>query len=116
VATSGWPPKLVVRVCVDSQIVAYAFRCSQCGVRAAKPADDRIVDVLIAAGAHLQLWYLPRELSERHADGPPVNHDDVLDFHFLLLQANWFERLQAVVDRAAGAISQDVSPSTDLVE
>lgn len=87
----------LVRVCVDLNSSAYTFRCPGCGLRASKPADDRTVDVLTAAGVSLELWYLPDELREPHAEGEPVSHDDLLDFHLLLLGDDWFERLEQLV-------------------
>jgi predicted RNA-binding Zn-ribbon protein involved in translation (DUF1610 family) len=95
------PAEIVVRVCLDLRSSAYAFRCPECGLRAAKPANDRIVDFLTSAGASLELWYLPDELREPRPDGPPVSHDDLLDFHLLLQQKDWFERLEQLVDATA---------------
>ena len=30
--------------------------------------------------------------------GEPINHDDLLDFHHLLADKSWFQRLTALVD------------------
>lgn len=84
---------VVVRVCVDHQSSSYAFRCPVCGLRTAAQADDHIVDVLTAAGASFDVWYLPDELRETRPAGAPLTHDDVLDFHLLLELPDWFERL-----------------------
>ena len=84
---------VVVRVCVDHQSSTYAFRCPACGLRTAVPANDRIVDVLTAAGAFFDVWHLPDELRERRPGGAPLTNDDVLDFHLLLERQDWFERL-----------------------
>jgi hypothetical protein len=73
------PWDIVVRVCVDLQSSAsYTFHCPECGLLAAKPANDHMVDFLTSIGA-------------------PINHDDLLDFHLLLQGKDWFERLEGLV-------------------
>jgi hypothetical protein len=96
------PWDIVVRVCVDLQSSAsYTFHCPECGLLAAKPANDHMVDFLTSIGASLEAWYLPDELREPRPDGAPINHDDLLDFHLLLQDKGWFERLEGLV--AGGA-------------
>jgi len=94
-----WLPigEIAVRVCLDLRTSAYTFRCPGCGVRAAKPANDRVVDFLTSAGAPLEVWSLPEELREPRPDGAPISHDDLLDFHLLLQDRDWFERLGQLV-------------------
>ena len=84
---------VVVRVCVDYQSSSYAFRCPACGLRTAAQANDRIVDLLTAAGAEFDVWYLPDELREARPGGAPLTNDDLLDFHLLLERQDWFEGL-----------------------
>src|SRR2546423_14087848 len=91
------PDEIVVRVCVDLESSAYTFRCPECGMRAAKPANDRIVDLLTSVGASLEVWYLPDELREPRPGGAPISHDDLLDFHVLLQDKGWFRRLEEIV-------------------
>ena len=91
------PDEIVVRVCVDLQSSAYTFRCPECGQRAVKPATDRIVDLLTSVGASLEMWSLPDELREPRSGGPPISHDDLLDFHVLLQDRGWFGRLEQLV-------------------
>ena len=45
----------------------------------------------------MAVWQLPAELWEPRG-GEPISHDDLLDFHDLLSEDNWFERLTALVD------------------
>lgn len=86
-----------VRVCVDDGAGSYAFRCPVCRVAAAKPADARIVHLLVTWGAPLTMWRLPAELREpRH--GPPLTHDDLLGFHQELADDRWLPRSSRIDD------------------
>jgi hypothetical protein len=57
-----------------------------------KPAEARIVDLLVASGVRLETWSLPEELFEAK-DGPPICHDDLIDFHQLLQNDDWLDDL-----------------------
>lgn len=72
-----------VRLCATTNQSSYTFVCPACGGAVSKAADARVVDVLIAAGVELVVWDMPAELDEHHA-GPPIDYDDLIDFHFLL--------------------------------
>ncbi len=82
--------QLIVRVCSDDDSAAYRFRCPNCEDQVSKPASGRIVDLLVAAGVRMEVWQLPAEVREHH-DGPPLDLDDLLDFHLLLRQDGWLE-------------------------
>jgi len=56
------------------------------------------VDLLVSSGVRMQVWRLPAELSEARV-GPPLKHDDLLDFHLLLQGDGWFEGVAAQVRR-----------------
>ncbi len=58
-----------------------------------KPAEARIVDLLVASGVELSTWDLPAEMFEDHV-GTPISHDDLLDFHQLLQRDDWFDQLE----------------------
>jgi hypothetical protein len=60
-----------------------------------KPADDRVIQLLISGGVRAIVWELPEEILEPR-NGPLLTHDDLLDFHLLLEQPNWFEHLTRV--------------------
>lgn len=64
-----------------------------------KPAEPRIVDLLVASGVELSTWTMPAELREDRPSGPPITHDDLLDFHQLLEDPAeaWFAELQSKV-------------------
>jgi hypothetical protein len=82
-----------VRVCVEDNQGTYTFRCPHCRFAVVKPAEPRIVDLLVASGVRLSTWSLPAELYEAHR-GDPITHDDLLDFHALLSgDDSWFEDL-----------------------
>lgn len=81
-----------VLLCSTTNQGSYAFRCPACRVAVSKPAEPRVVDVLVASGVRLSVWELPAELNEEH-HGAPINYDDLLEFHFELKGDDWFERL-----------------------
>src|SRR3954465_13059905 len=66
------PRDIVVRVCVDLKSSSYIIRCPGCGLRAAKPANDDVVDILTSIGASVEEWYLPTELSEPRPGGAAI--------------------------------------------
>jgi hypothetical protein len=80
---------LCVRVCAEDEQGSYVFRCPTCQMSVVKPAEQRIVDLLVASGVELVEWRLPAELYEAH-HGDPISHDDLIDFHHLLQQDDWF--------------------------
>lgn len=75
--------EVTVRLCIDNGAGSYLFRCPQCVLLVAKPAEPRIVELLTASGCRLQEWKLPAELFEPRL-GPPICHDDLIDFHTAL--------------------------------
>lgn len=83
---------LRVRLCSDTNEGSYAFRCPSCETLVAKSIEASVVDVLVVAGVHLDVWQLPAELDEPHS-GPPVSYDDLLEFHFQLEEHDWLEQL-----------------------
>lgn len=70
----------------------YGFSCPDCGSFVEKPADDRVVRLLLSGGVVPQLVHVPAEVLEVH-DGPPLTHDDLLTFHEVLEGDNWFDEL-----------------------
>lgn len=86
---------LSVRVCFEGEHGSYVFRCPTCQMSVVKPAEQRIVDLLVASGVELVQWRLPAELFEAH-DGDPISHDDLIDFHHLLREDDWFSTLVAL--------------------
>ena len=72
-----------VLLCSSTYESSYAFQCPSCRLAVAKPAEPRVVDVLLASGIALTVWHMPAELDEPRS-GAPITYDDLLDFHFQL--------------------------------
>lgn len=89
---------LKVRRCRDTESSTYLFRCPSCSMIEVRDAESHVVDVLLAAGVRSTDWSLPAELTEPRT-GEAIDHDDVLDFHDLLMTPDWFSTLAAMTDR-----------------
>ena len=83
---------LRVRVCLEREHGSYVFTCPACQMSVSKPAEPRIVDLLVASGVQLIEWQLPAVLFEPRG-GDPITHDDLIDFHRLLQSDSWFTQL-----------------------
>lgn len=83
---------VTVQVCSSTRQGSYAFQCPACEMAVSKPAEQRIVDLLVSSGVRLMVWELPAEMDERK-EGPPISYDDLLEFHYALQQDGWFDRL-----------------------
>jgi hypothetical protein len=90
---------------------SYRFVCPQCSEQVEKPADRKIVALLVSAGVGVRddvpgagpeqdededededdspTWL------ERHAGGPPFTVDDLISFHFLLQDDRRLQRFLA---------------------
>jgi len=89
-----------VRLFGSDESGTYAFACPHCGDVVTRPASARIVALLVSAGVHQETVAPPAEVFEHHA-GPPIDSDDLIDFHLLLERDGWLERLNEMV-RGAG--------------
>lgn len=88
-----------VQVCASNNQGSYAFRCPDCTVAVSKFAEQRVVDLLVSSGVRLAVWSLPAELDEPKT-GPVLDYDDLLEFHLLLQEDGWFDRLTMPVGRS----------------
>jgi hypothetical protein len=83
----------------------YQFTCPACLAPVEKPADAKVVALLVSAGVDLATREMllgeageglpPHELldpMDTPPDGPAFMIDDVLDFHFLLQDDRWIEQ------------------------
>lgn len=79
----------------DTEASYYGFDCPRCDAEVRKPADERVVRLLVSGGVPA-LPIHPAEdrvrLCDRF-DHPPLSHDDLLDFHEALQDDTWFARL-----------------------
>jgi hypothetical protein len=86
------PDDIELRVCTHAPASYYQFDCPLCTTLVQKPADDRVVQLLISGGVPATVWELPDEVRESR-NGPPLSMDDLLDLHLLLRQDDWFAQL-----------------------
>lgn len=70
-----------VDVCSTTSASSYSFQCPKCGIRVSRVTTDKVVGVLTGAGVQVRHWTLPQPESPV---GPPITHDDLLAFHYLL--------------------------------
>jgi hypothetical protein len=70
----------------------YGFSCPTCAEFIEKPADDRIVRLLLSGGVMPVLMHVPAEALEAR-EGPAITHDDLLAFHEMLKGDDWLEQL-----------------------
>ncbi|MDP8957267.1 MAG: hypothetical protein M3N24_09995 [Actinomycetota bacterium] len=70
---------------------SYRFSCPECRKTVEKPADRKVVALLLSAGVELDEGREPAPgpameigVYEERPDGPPFTVDDVITFHFLL--------------------------------
>jgi hypothetical protein len=90
---------LTVRVCSDDDAGSYWFRCPACDAPVAKAATPHVVELLVSSGVRLDMWRRPAELQEART-GPPLTHDDLLDFHVMLESDDWQEELERSTGQA----------------
>jgi predicted RNA-binding Zn-ribbon protein involved in translation (DUF1610 family) len=83
---------ILLRIGAGNQANTYGFSCPDCGDFIEKPADERIVRLLLSGGVMPTLVHVPAEVLEPR-DGPPIDYDDVLAFHELMQHEDWFDQL-----------------------
>lgn len=79
----------------------YGFECPHCEVFVIKPAGQQAVELLLEGGVELSTgdvapWEAQPPHPEQAVAGPSLDHDDLLDFHLLLQQDDWFEDVVAL--------------------
>jgi hypothetical protein len=96
------PKQVTLAIASGGQGSTYAFTCPGCDEIVEKPADRKTVAILVSAGVDPGTsgteesgWLTPdRDDIEPVgwlAGAPPFTLDDVIDFHFLLLDDIWLE-------------------------
>jgi hypothetical protein len=81
---------ILLRIGATRSVNSYGFTCPDCTQFIEKPADDRVVRLLLSGGVVPVPVHVPAEALELHT-GPPITHDDLLEFHELLDGDTWFE-------------------------
>lgn len=66
----------------------YVFICPQCARVVQRRADSYAVEILVDEGVRIETD-VPAEAREPHV-GEPISPDDILAFHELLQQPEWF--------------------------
>lgn len=83
---------ITLRVCASrADLSRYSFNCPVCRSWVDKPADDRIISLLLSGGVRAEVWDIPAEVHEPKL-GPPLNYDDLLDLGFALAQTDTPQR------------------------
>ena len=83
---------ILLRIGGQASANSYGFSCPDCGDFVEKPADDRIVRLLLSGGVMPMLVHVPAEALEAK-QGPPINYDDLLAFHEVLKSDDWLDEL-----------------------
>lgn len=83
---------ILLRIGAASTVNCYGFNCPDCGDYVEKPADDRVVRLLLSGGVVPVPVHVPAEVLEPK-EGPPLTYDDLLDFHELLSDDAWLQQL-----------------------
>jgi predicted RNA-binding Zn-ribbon protein involved in translation (DUF1610 family) len=83
---------IVLRITAIPTSNTYGFSCPACGRFVEKPADERIIRLLLSGGVVPVVVNVPAEILEAR-EGPPITHDDLLTFHELLQDDDWFSEL-----------------------
>ena len=88
---------ILLRIAAGQGSNTYGFSCPSCSEFVEKPADERVIRLLLSGGVMPMLVHVPAEAVEPRS-GPPINHDDLLEFHELLQRDDWFTLLSATSD------------------
>ena len=83
---------ILLRIGGNKASNTYGFSCPTCTDFVEKPADERIVRLLLSGGVMPVLVHVPAEALE-HKDGPAITHDDLLSFHEMLKSDEWMDEL-----------------------
>ncbi len=92
------PNNLKILVCSNNGESSYTFHCPGCDLIVTKETDKKVVEILISAGVKMTFWRLPAELDESHS-GPPIEVDDLINFHFEVSSPMFLERLRSFASK-----------------
>lgn len=79
------PDDVELHVCSYTPASFYNFECPMCREYVKKPADDRVIQLLISGGVRAKVWELPAEMGEHPSDPMPDGYvlDAIIDLHTL---------------------------------
>ncbi len=83
---------ILLRIGAGPGVNTYGFSCPDCREFIEKPADERVVRLLLSGGVLPTMIHIPAEALERR-DGPAITHDDLLAFHETLAHDDWYDQL-----------------------
>lgn len=83
---------ILLRIGARASVNTYGFSCPRCSEFVEKHADERVIRLLLSGGVMPTLVHVPAEILETRM-GPPINYDDLLNFHEKLQAEDWFEQL-----------------------
>lgn len=83
---------ILLRIGGNKAANTYGFSCPTCTGFVEKPANERIVRLLLSGGVMPVLVHVPAEVLEPRS-GPPITHDDLLAFHEILGRDDWMDEL-----------------------
>ena len=86
------PEDILLRIGTGNGSNSYGFSCPTCAEFVEKPADERVVRLLLSGGVMPMLQHVPGEMLETKS-GPTITHNDLLEFHQLLESDDWFAAL-----------------------
>ena len=89
---------VLLRIGATRSVNTYGFTCPTCADFIEKPADDRVVRLLLSGGVVPVPVHVPAEALEPHA-GPRITYDDILEFHERLQGDDWFEEIAGPAGR-----------------
>lgn len=103
------PDDMLVRIAHDDDALVgdsshYRFTCPTCATTVRKPADDRVVQLLLTGGVPIEMPddeqpTMAGTGTPAHPEDPPAGRaftcDDLLDLHLLLERDDWFDALTA---------------------
>ncbi len=78
------------------------FECPTCHGMASIRVPERVARALLALGLCASARPTGGAPPPVRPDGPPLTWDDLLDFHQLLEEPDWFDRLVITVERSSG--------------
>lgn len=88
------PDDIDLRVAAHDQTDSfYAFDCPACYSNVRKPADERVVQLLLSGGVERRDVETEPAAPEPRFPWSSLTHDDLLEFHETLAEPDWFERL-----------------------